>query len=94
MEIELWQLNNIIKAAAKEAVEQFILHQNPSVDEITERQAFEEFGKGWVMNQLALGMITPPKRTGTAKNSKKVYSRSELKSLKYGADPLIAAVLK
>lgn len=93
MEIELWQLNNIIRAAAKEAVEQFILHQNPSTDEINERQAFREFGEGWVKNMLAIGALEPPLRKGTSRNSPKVYSRSQLKKLRYGADPLLQAVV-
>ena len=93
MEIELWQLNNIIKAAAKEAVEQYVLSLNPSSDEITERQAYREFGEGWVKNQLAVGLLDKPVRKGTHKNSPKVYSRSKLKELKYG-NALLQAVIK
>lgn len=32
MEIEIWELNNIIKAAAKAAVEEFRITQNPTSD--------------------------------------------------------------
>lgn len=92
MELELWQLNNIIKAAAKEAVRQFQIQQNPESDEIKEREAFREFGRGWVLHQLAIGAIQPPKRAGNKPNSPKIYSRSELWSLKHGVDPLLVAV--
>lgn len=93
MEIELWQLNNIVKAAAREAVEQYVLSLNPSADEITERQAYREFGEGWVKNQLAVGLLEKPTRKGVHKNSPKVYSRSKLKELKYG-NALLQAVIK
>lgn len=91
MEIELWQLQNIIKVTSKEAVEQFIIHQNPTLDEINERKAFDEFGRGWVIAQVASGLVTPMRR-GKHKNSPKIYSRSQLKSLKYGADPLLKSI--
>lgn len=94
MEISLWQLNNIIKAAAKEAVEQYALSLNPTEDEINERQAFKEFGEGWVKHQLAVGLLDKPVRKGVHKNSPKVYSRSKLKELKYGVNPLLQAVVK
>jgi hypothetical protein len=91
MEIELWQLNNIIKAAAEEAVKKYVIAQNPSDDEISERQAYREFGTGWVQNQVACGLIKPG-RMGACKNSKKVYSRSALSELKYGVNPLLKSV--
>ena len=93
MEIELWQLQNIIEAAVKQAVSEMITKIHPTDDEINERQAFREFGRGWVMNQAALGLIKPI-RKGTAKNSPKIYSRSSLIQLKNGADPLLKAIYK
>lgn len=92
MEIELWELKNIIKAAAEEAVKRYAVRMNPTGDEITERQAFREFGEGWVKHQLATGLLERPKRKGTAKNSPKVYSRMRLAELKDGANPLLASV--
>ena len=38
MEIEIWELNNIIKAAAKAAVEEFRITQNPTSDEISDHK--------------------------------------------------------
>lgn len=91
MELELWQLKNIIQAAAEEAVRKYIAKTNPTDDEISERQAYREFGEGWVQSQVACGTIKPL-RKGTSKNSKKVYSRSILFDLKNGANPLLKAV--
>ena len=94
MEISLWQLNNIVKAAAREAVEQYIISQNPSSDEITARQAFKEFGEGWVKHQESVGLLEKPTRKGVHKNSPLVYSRSKLRELKFGINPLLQAVVK
>lgn len=94
MDIELWQLKNIIEAAAKRAVEQFILHQDPTKDEINERTAFKEYGRGNVLHWLSIGLLEPPKRQGKSKNSPKIYSRSKLNDLKNGADPLLSAIYK
>lgn len=91
MEIELWELKNIVKAAAEEAVKKYILSQEPTKDEMTERQAKKEFGEGWIDNQVALGLVKPI-RKGIYKNSKKIYSRSALMELKHGANPLLKAV--
>jgi hypothetical protein len=81
MEIELWELKNIVKAAAEEAVKKYIVAQNPTADEISERQAYREFGEGWVNSQVSLGTIKPF-RKGTSRNSKKLYSRAALTELK------------
>lgn len=91
MEIELWELRNIVNAAAEEAVKKYILSQEPTKDEMTERQAKKEFGEGWIDNQVALGLVKPI-RKGIYKNSKKIFSRSVLIELKHGANPLLRAV--
>lgn len=91
MELELWQLKNIIQAAADEAVKRYIAKTNPTEDEISERQAYKEFGAGWVQNQVACGVVKPY-RKGEGKNSKKLYSRSVLSGLK-NDNPLLKAVI-
>lgn len=93
MEIELWELKNIVKAAAEEAVKQYVLSQNRSSDELTERQAYREFGEGWVNSQVALGLVKPT-RKGVAKNSPKIYLRSVLSDLKEGGSQLLKAVAR
>lgn len=92
MELELCQLQNIIEATAKKVVAEVMNRIHPGYDEINERQAFREFGRGWVMNQSALGLVKPI-RAGKSKNSPKIYSRKLLMELKYGADPLLKAVI-
>lgn len=92
MEIELWELKNIVQAAAEEAVKKYILSQHPTKDEITERQAYKEFGSAWVRGQVALGLVKPF-RKGESRNSAKVYPRSVLMELKHGANPLLKAVV-
>lgn len=91
MEIELWQLKNIIKAAAEEAVKKYIISQDPTKDEMSERQAYREFGEGWVQSLVATGQVKPL-RKGKCANSRKIYSRSVLSELKYGTNPLLNSV--
>jgi len=50
MEIDVWQLQNIIKAAAKEAVSEYAISKDPVIDEITETQAIRlGFGRRWLV---------------------------------------------
>ena len=91
MDIELWQLKNIIEATAKKAVAQVMLHLDPASDEMSARQAHEEFGKKFVDELEEAGLIKP-RRKSVYKNSKKIYSRQELTEHKYGCDPLLTAI--
>lgn len=91
MEIELWQLNNIVKAAAKEAVDEYRYMENPTLDEITEKKAYKEFGEGWLDHQKSIGTVKW-RRKGVHKNSPKIYSRKQLSELKYGPSPLLKSV--
>ena len=54
MELDVWQLQKIIKAAAKEAVSEYAISKDPVIDEITETQAirlgFVE--GGWLISAL------------------------------------------
>lgn len=56
---------------------------HPEKDEMSERQAYKEFGRGKVMNWVALGLITPI-RAGKHKRSRKIYYRSQLIALDGG----------
>ena len=56
MEIDVWQLQNIIKAAAKEAVSEYAISKDPVIDEITETQAIR-LGKGLVYIGIVLKFI-------------------------------------
>ena len=48
MELDVWQLQKIIKAAAKEAVSEYAISKDPVIDEITETQAIV-----WIIRSLA-----------------------------------------
>ena len=93
MELDIWQLQKIIKAAAKEAVSEYAISKDPTIDEVTETQAIRlGFGRKWLVSQRALGKLTF-KRAGVHKNSPKVYSLKKLKELKEGIDPLLRNIL-
>lgn len=93
MDIDIWQLNNIIKAAAKEAVYEYVVSTDPTIDEVTETQAIKlGFGRKWIAHQCATGRLTW-KRAGVHINSPKVYSLKKLRELKNGLDPLLIAIV-
>jgi hypothetical protein len=50
---------------------------NPGYDEISQRQAWKEFGRHRIEEMVNDGMVRPT-RAGTAKNSKVMYSRFEI----------------
>lgn len=83
MEMDAWQLQAIIREAAKEAVAEFARHLEPTKDEITYSQACREFGEGWLDNQIAIGAAKCV-RKGIYKRSPKIFSRKDLKALKEG----------
>ena len=87
MELDVWQLQKIIKAAAKEAVSEYAISKDPVIDEITETQA-----RRWLAHQCATGALTW-KRAGVHRNSPKVYSLKKLKELKDGIDPLLKSLI-
>lgn len=58
-----------------------IAYIRPNEDEMTERQAFDEFGRGFVEWCLSMNYIVPL-RAGKHKNSRKVYSRFLLTEIK------------
>ena len=93
MELDIWQLHKIIKAAAKEAVSEYAISKDPTIDEVTETQAIRlGFGRKWLANQRAIGALTC-RRAGVHKNSPKVYSLKKLKELKDGINPLLKNLL-
>lgn len=53
----------------------------PKDDELSQREAFAEFGKAFVLDAVAKGKVTVI-RKGNAGNSKKLYSRAELTMVK------------
>ena len=81
MEIDAWQLQVLIREAAKEAVAEFARH-------LTYSQACKEFGEGWLDHQIAIG-AAKWFRKGVYKNSPKIFSRKELKALKEGPSKVL-----
>lgn len=71
---EIMQLATVIAAA--------IVRQTRAMDDlISQRQAYEEYGRGWIEKRTApKGKLTPV-RQGEAKNSKLMYSRFEIAAL-------------
>lgn len=83
----------MIKAAAKEAVSEYVISTDPTVDEVTETQAIRlGFGRRWLAHQCAKGSLSW-KRAGTHKNSPKVYSLKKLRELKEGINPLLKPLM-
>lgn len=78
---------NIILSYIDESIERlfkkYLAKPDPNDDEITQRQAFKEFGTKRVTNWVSLGLVTPF-RAGKHKNSPKVYYRSQLTALMNG----------
>lgn len=71
----------LVRQASRMAVQEMMRIEHPEKDIISQNQAEKEFGVAWVRNRIASGKITTT-RTGSASNSKKQLSRSELVSLK------------
>lgn len=78
---ELNQICAYIDEALERKFRKFITILKPECDEMSERQAYREFGRGWVMNKVALGLVVPV-RAGKHERSRKVYSRARLTELK------------
>lgn len=53
----------------------------PKDDELSQREAFAEFGRAFVLDAVAKGKVSVI-RKGSADNSKKLYSRAELTKVK------------
>jgi hypothetical protein len=57
-----------------------VQQMSPGMDEITQRQAYDEYGRPWVEKNTKRGLLRP-RRKGAAKNSPLMYSRTELLAL-------------
>ena len=77
MNIELHELKAMLTECSKNAVVQYLKEQKPKSDELTQRQAYDEFGESWVKKQFEAGMVKRHRR-GASLNSTTIYSRAEL----------------
>ena len=80
---ELKTILAYIEESLERKFQQFMAQMRPSDDEMTERQAIKEFGRGVIKELVALGKIKPL-RAGKHKNSRKVYYRSQIIACKEG----------
>ena len=71
---EIIQLATIVAAA-------IVRQTRPHDDLISQRQAYEEYGRRWIEQRTAPQGVLTPVRQGGAKNSKLMYSRFEIASL-------------
>lgn len=82
MEIDIYQLLEIIRVTARETVSEYIVSNDPTSDEVSESQAIKlKFGRKWLAHQCAIGALTW-RRAGTNSRSQKIYSLKRLKELK------------
>lgn len=70
-------LFNETLASAKLLAAALVREMHPGRDELTQRQAWQEFGRERIEGWIRQGLIKP-RRVGEAKNSKRMYSRLEL----------------
>ena len=57
MEIDAWQLQVLIREAAKEAVGEDAVNLEPNKDEITDKQDCSALGVVWLDHQIAIGSV-------------------------------------
>lgn len=76
-EMEKAILFNDTLAHVKLVAAALVREMHPGRDELTQRQAWEEFGRARIEQWIAQGLIKP-RRVGPAKNAKRMYSRLEL----------------
>jgi hypothetical protein len=74
------QNKDLLMRVATVAADAVVARLHPQLDELSKRQADELHGRRWLDYQIAAGNIAPVKK-GPAKNSKKVYSRTEINAL-------------
>ena len=75
--LTLTELINIIRDGSEAGVANYIKSTSPKEDMISERKAFKAFGEANVKNWVKQSLVAS-KRNGSAKNSTKNYSYSEL----------------
>lgn len=74
LKVEIMELADVIAAAA-------LRMQKPAADELTKRQAWNEFDRTWLEYQISRNRVRG-QRKGPHKNSPVMFSRAELLALK------------
>lgn len=79
--MDLFTLKQNIMESAEAGAAAIMKLQNPKSDDLTQRQAYEFAGEGWIDHHTRNGNLKPV-RMGKAPNSPRVYSRLEIIALK------------
>ena len=75
--MELYELKNLCRDMAELGAANYVKMMAPAQDHLSQRDAYKEFGEARVKGWIKAGMISK-KRSGSAANSKLIYSRAEL----------------
>lgn len=79
------QLSKLLTDAAEAGAAKVLARLQPKTDLVSQHEAWRQFGRKTVEGWVADGLIIP-RRTGSSRNSKLVYSLSELKALTSAID--------
>lgn len=75
--LELYELKNLCMEMSELGAAQYQKRTAPARDELTQREAYTQFGEAKVKRWVAAGLVCG-QRDGRCKNSPKRYSRAEL----------------
>ena len=78
--MELYELKTLCSDMAALGVATYQKDAAPATDLISQREAYRQFQEVRVKRWVESGLITP-QRNGSAKNSKRYYSRAELMAI-------------
>ena len=77
---DLQQDKDLLLRVARVTAASVVALLHPSFDELSKREAEELHGRRWLDFHIEAGNVAP-RRKGRAKNSKQVFSRTELTAL-------------
>lgn len=72
---------NEVMASADLLAAALLRRMKPGMDEISQRQAYDEYGRRWIMRNTYPEGVLRPRRIGGSKNSRLMYSRTEIAAL-------------
>lgn len=79
--MDAFELKQLLIEASKIGAAEVLKTQAPASDELSEKQAAEFAGRTWIKQNVLDGKLSFH-RVGPAKNSKKIFSRTEIMALK------------
>lgn len=78
---DLFSIKNLMIDCAELGAANYAKSVQPKSDDLTQNEAFDKFGKAWVLHHKQKDLIRG-KRKGPAKNSPIYFSRAELTALR------------